>query len=165
MARIALYPGTFDPVTNGHVESARRLGAGRQGRRGDRRQSGKSPMFSLAERQKMIAAMIKALAEEGRMRGSSVTTFEGLAVEAARKAGATIIVRGLRDATDFDYEMQMAGMNAGDGAGAAARSFCRPRRRSATSPPRSSARSLALGGDVDAVRARRGRPKMIAGRR
>jgi len=72
---------------------------------------GKSPMFPLAERQAMVAAMIAGL---GKGDGDRVTTveFSGLAVTAARAAGATLLIRGLRDANDFDYEMQMAGMNA-----------------------------------------------------
>src|SRR5687768_16616489 len=69
----------------------------------------KRPMFPLVERKRMIEAVAKALlGAEGRVR---VTTFDGLVVDAARKVGAGIIVRGLRDAADFDYEMQMAGMN------------------------------------------------------
>jgi pantetheine-phosphate adenylyltransferase len=71
----------------------------------------KSPMFSLADRQAMISAMVKALPKKDEARVAS-TTFEGLAVKAAQKAGATLIVRGLRDANDFGYEMQMAGTNA-----------------------------------------------------
>jgi pantetheine-phosphate adenylyltransferase len=112
MPRIAFYPGTFDPVTNGHVDLLRQAVAV-----ADKVvvaigiNPAKSPMFTLAERQKMIAAMIKTLPTKDASRVAS-TTFEGLAVEAARKAGATMIVRGLRDANDFDYEMQMAGTNA-----------------------------------------------------
>jgi pantetheine-phosphate adenylyltransferase len=112
MTRIAFYPGTFDPVTNGHVDLLRQAVAV-----ADKVvvavgiNPAKSPMFTLAQRQKMIAAMIKTLPKKDASRVAS-TTFEGLAVEAARKAGATVIVRGLRDANDFDYEMQMAGTNA-----------------------------------------------------
>jgi pantetheine-phosphate adenylyltransferase len=110
MPRTALYPGTFDPVTNGHVdvlsvalaladEVVVAIGV----------HPSKQPMFPLAARKQMIAAAAKALpGAEGRVR---VTTFGGLVVDAARQARAGIIVRGLRDAADFDYEMQMAGMN------------------------------------------------------
>ena len=111
MARTAFYPGTFDPVTNGHLDVLRGALA-----LADRVvvavgvNPGKSPMFSLDERKKMVADMIRGLSgkDAGRV---SATTFEGLVVEAAAKAGASILVRGLRDASDFDYEMQMAGMN------------------------------------------------------
>ena len=112
MTRTAFFPGTFDPVTNGHVDLLRQALA-----LADRVvvaigiNPGKSPMFSLAERQAMIAGMIKALGKKYAARGATVA-FEGLAVDAARKAGATLVVRGLRDAKDFDYEMQMAAMNA-----------------------------------------------------
>ena len=112
MARIALYPGTFDPLTNGHVdvlggalaladEVVVAIGV----------HPGKKPLFSLAERRAMIADAAKTLgkAESARIRTIS---FDGLVVDAARQAGATLLIRGLRDATDFDYEMQMAGMNA-----------------------------------------------------
>jgi pantetheine-phosphate adenylyltransferase len=112
MTRVAFYPGTFDPVTNGHVDilaGALQLA--------DRVvvaigvNPGKSPMFSLADRKAMIGAMIDGL---GKAAVGHVTTldFSGLAVSAAKAAGATLLIRGLRDANDFEYEMQMAGMNA-----------------------------------------------------
>ena len=111
MTRIAFYPGTFDPVTNGHIdilEGAMALadkvvvGVGIN--------AGKSPLFTLDERLAMAEDMIAALGHTDGQR-ASVVAFDGLAVEAARKAGATMLIRGLRDASDFDYEMQMAGMN------------------------------------------------------
>jgi pantetheine-phosphate adenylyltransferase len=112
LTRIAFYPGTFDPVTNGHVDLLQKalaladkvviaIGVN----------PGKAPMFSLADRKGMIADLIKALPATDAKRVSSIA-FEGLAVDAARKAGATIIVRGLRDGGDFDYEMKMAATNA-----------------------------------------------------
>jgi len=109
--RIAFYPGTFDPVTNGHVDvleaalalaDAVVVGVGVN--------AGKTPLFSLTERRELLGLVIAALPQAARERVSAVS-FEGLAVDAARKAGAAIIVRGVRDASDFDYEMQMAGMN------------------------------------------------------
>jgi pantetheine-phosphate adenylyltransferase len=112
MTRTAFFPGTFDPVTNGHVDLLRQAL-----RIADRVvvaigvNPGKSPMFTLAERQAMLAGTIKTLGRKDAARVSSVH-FEGLAVDAARTAGADFIVRGLRDAKDFDYEMQMAAMNA-----------------------------------------------------
>jgi pantetheine-phosphate adenylyltransferase len=111
MALIALYPGTFDPPTNGHVDVLRgalafadevvvAIGV----------HPGKKPLFSLAERKAMIAAVAADIGNSAKTR-ISTASFDGLVVEAARKAGASVIVRGLRDAADFDYEMQMAGMN------------------------------------------------------
>jgi pantetheine-phosphate adenylyltransferase len=111
MTSVAFYPGTFDPVTNGHADILTgaldladkvvvAVGVN----------PGKSPLFSLKEREAMVAAMIKDLGRQDSRRVTAVT-FDGLAVDAAAKAGANILVRGLRDANDFDYEMQMAGMN------------------------------------------------------
>jgi len=110
MPRTALYPGTFDPITNGHLDIlAAALALADEVVVAIGIHPSKKPMFPLAERKTMIAAAAKALpGAAGRIR---VTTFDGLVVDAARKAGAGIIIRGLRDAADFDYEMQMAGMN------------------------------------------------------
>jgi pantetheine-phosphate adenylyltransferase len=110
MPRTALYPGTFDPVTNGHVDVlSAALALADEVVVAIGVHPSKKPMFPLAERKRMIEATAKALlGAEGRVR---VTTFDGLVVDAARQARAGIIVRGLRDAADFDYEMQMAGMN------------------------------------------------------
>jgi len=111
MTRTAYYPGTFDPVTNGHVDILRGALA-----LADRVivaigvHPSKSPLFTLAERQAMIGEVVAAFGS-GEAKRLETATFDGLVVDAARKAGATIIVRGLRDAADFDYEMQMAGMN------------------------------------------------------
>ena len=111
MARTALYTGSFDPPTLGHVDVVRRAC-----RLADRLviaigvHPGKAPMFSAEERADMLrAACGPVVAGEGT--SFEVTTFDGLAIEAARRAGATIIVRGIRDGTDLDYEMQMAAMN------------------------------------------------------
>ena len=112
MPRTALYTGSFDPVTNGHVALIAAAGAfcdklvvaiGVH--------PGKSPMFSVDERRAMVeASCAAALAGTGCM--LEVATFDGLAVVAARAHGATLILRGLRDGSDLDYEMPMAGMNA-----------------------------------------------------
>lgn len=112
MFRRALYPGTFDPLTNGHVdiiEKAARfcdevvvaIGV----------HPGKAPLLDAETRAMLIRQCCEGLIEDeaGRL---SVLTFAGLAVEAARAAGANILLRGLRDGSDLDYEMQMAGMNA-----------------------------------------------------
>jgi pantetheine-phosphate adenylyltransferase len=112
MSRTAFFPGTFDPVTNGHLDLiAQALRLADRLVIGIGVNPGKSPMFTLAERKAMLTAAVKTLGRKEAAR-VSVEHFEGLAVEAAKRAGATIIVRGLRDANDFDYEMQMAGMNA-----------------------------------------------------
>jgi pantetheine-phosphate adenylyltransferase len=112
MTRTLFYSGSFDPVTNGHLDVLRRAGA-----LADRVVAavgvhpGKAPLFSAEER---VAMLREAGEPVVRQAGAAfdVVTFDGLAVAAARAAGANAIVRGLRDATDFDYEMQMAGMNA-----------------------------------------------------
>jgi pantetheine-phosphate adenylyltransferase len=110
MPRTALYPGTFDPITNGHIDIlAAALGLADTVVVAIGVHPAKKPMFTLAERRTMIAAAAKAMPEAaGRVR---VTAFDGLVITAARKEGAGLIIRGLRDAADFDYEMQMAGMN------------------------------------------------------
>src|SRR5512139_3280161 len=112
MPRIALYAGSFDPVTNGHLDVVRHAA-----RLVDRLviaigvHSGKAPLFSADERLAMLDETCGPLAREAKCELACVT-FAGLVVEAARKAGATVLIRGLRDGTDFDYEMQMVGMNA-----------------------------------------------------
>jgi pantetheine-phosphate adenylyltransferase len=112
VTRTALYTGSFDPVTNGHLDVVRNAFG-----LADRLviaigvHSSKTPLFPAEERAEMLRAVCEPLARE---RGASVevVTFRDLAVEAARRHGATLIVRGIRDGTDLDYEMQMAAMNA-----------------------------------------------------
>ena len=108
MARIGFYTGSFDPLTNGHLDVLR-AGASICDRIvvGIGVHPGKAPLFSAAERENLIRTSTKSLNV-----AIDVVTFDGLAVDAAKKAGASVILRGLRDGTDFDYEMQMAGMNA-----------------------------------------------------
>ncbi|HUZ33680.1 MAG TPA: pantetheine-phosphate adenylyltransferase [Xanthobacteraceae bacterium] len=112
MPRIALFAGSFDPITNGHLDvvaSAARLV--------DRLvlavgiHPGKAPLFSPEERVAMLEEICTPIGRKG---GCEITctTFGDLVIAAARRAGATVLIRGLRDAGDFDYEMQMAGMNA-----------------------------------------------------
>lgn len=111
MTRIGFYSGSFDPVTLGHmdvIERAARLvdklviGIGVN--------PSKTPLFSDNERIAMLRAEVEPVsAETGTV--IEIVTFSALAVDAARQAGASVIFRGLRDGTDFDYEMQMAGMN------------------------------------------------------
>jgi pantetheine-phosphate adenylyltransferase len=111
MRRVALYSGSFDPPTNGHLDVIRRaaclcdelvvaVGA----------HPGKTPMFSAEERSCLVEQACRSIS--GLACSVSVLTFASLAVDVARKVGATVIIRGLRDGTDLDYEMQMAGMNA-----------------------------------------------------
>ncbi len=111
MKRVALYTGSFDPVTNGHVDvirGAMRLCDHLIAAIGVH--PGKKPLFSAQERADLLAAVCAADAAAAGCK-FSVVTFDGLAIDAARKAGAHVIVRGLRDGSDLDYEMSMSGMN------------------------------------------------------
>jgi pantetheine-phosphate adenylyltransferase len=111
MPRIALYPGSFDPVTNGHLDVVRHavglcdklivaIGVN----------SSKKPLFSTEERLDMVRAVLAPVAAKAGC-GFDATTYDNLTVTAAQKCGATIMIRGLRDGTDLDFEMQIAGMN------------------------------------------------------
>ncbi len=111
MARIALYPGSFDPLTLGHIDIARRAFAladtlvvaiGTH--------HGKVPVLDVSTRMALVEAEMAPLAAAagGRI---NVVTFDGLVVEAARTAKATLLIRGVRNVTDFDYEMRMSQMN------------------------------------------------------
>ena len=112
MPRIALYAGSFDPVTNGHIDVVRQAV-----RLADRLvlaigvHPGKAPLFSAEERLAMLQETCAPIAKEAGCELACVT-FDDLVVTAARRAGASVLIRGLRDGTDFDYEMHMAGMNA-----------------------------------------------------
>jgi pantetheine-phosphate adenylyltransferase len=110
--RVALYPGTFDPITNGHLDIIRR-GAKLVDRLvvGVAVNAGKGPMFDLEER----VAMVRAEAESSRNNLTTkieVRPFDGLLVHFAEEVGAQLVLRGLRAVSDFDYEFQMVGMNA-----------------------------------------------------
>ncbi|MBU6458946.1 MAG: pantetheine-phosphate adenylyltransferase [Bradyrhizobium sp.] len=111
MARIALYPGSFDPVTNGHLDVVRQA-AGLCDRLvvAIGTHPGKKPLFSVEERLAMVQMVFGPIATRA---GASLdcTTYDGLTITAAQKIGATFMIRGLRDGTDLDYEMQIAGMN------------------------------------------------------
>ena len=109
--RAAFYPGSFDPLTNGHLDVLMHafsvadrviVGIGVH--------PGKAPMFSFEEREEMLRHAVggagKALV--GRF---EVVSFQNLLTDAATAHGASLLIRGLRDGTDLDYEMQMAGMN------------------------------------------------------
>ena len=111
MPRIALYAGSFDPVTNGHLDVVRHaVGLADKLVLAVGVNPGKAPLFSAEDRIAMLQEVCGPLAKAAKCELACVT-FSGLAIEAAQKAGATILVRGLRDTTDFNYEMQMAGMN------------------------------------------------------
>ena len=112
MPRVAFYSGSFDPLTNGHLDVIERatslcdrlvVGIGVN--------PGKAGLFSTEERSALI---LEAAAPAMAKTGCELETvaFDGLVIDAARAAGAVFIVRGLRDATDFDYEMRMAAMSA-----------------------------------------------------
>ncbi len=112
MSRLAgFYPGSFDPVTNGHLDVIERacalvdvlhVAVGVHHR--------KAPLLSDPDR---LALLEKTVAPIASRTGTDirVAEFEGLMVEAARQAGASLVIRGLRDTTDYNYEMQMVGMN------------------------------------------------------
>jgi pantetheine-phosphate adenylyltransferase len=111
MLRTALYAGSFDPVTNGHLDVIRQAA-----RLADCLivavgiHPGKAPLFSAKERLDMIEEVGRPVAASAGCELRTMT-FAGLVVAAAREQGALLLIRGLRDGTDFDYEMQMAGMN------------------------------------------------------
>ena len=111
MPRIALYAGSFDPVTNGHLDVVRHAV-----RLADKLviaigvHPGKAPLFSADERLAMLVETCAPLARDAQCELTCIT-FADLVVETARKTGADMLIRGLREGTDLDYEMQMAGMN------------------------------------------------------
>lgn len=112
MKRTAFYPGSFDPPTNGHIDVLLQalalvdlvvVGIGIH--------PGKKPLFSFQERVELIGAAITEAVGTGDASRVKCIGFDKLAVDAAAAHGATMLIRGLRDGTDLDYEMQMAGMN------------------------------------------------------
>jgi len=109
--RVGLYPGTFDPVTNGHLDIVAR--AARMVDRlviGVAENIGKGPLFPAEERRELVAAECTAItARTGTP--IDVLGFDTLLITFARTIGAGVIIRGLRAVSDFDYEFQMAGMN------------------------------------------------------
>ncbi len=107
--RIAVYPGTFDPVTVGHLDIARRalnLCDRLVMAVGDNRN--KNPLFSVEERMSLIRESLQDMGIDGRV---TVTSYSGLTVHFAQQVGASLIVRGLRAVTDFEWEFQLALIN------------------------------------------------------
>jgi len=104
--RIAVYPGSFDPLTNGHLDIIRRAS-----RLFDRvlvavlENEGKSPVFSVPERMELIVRCTAGID------GVEVHSFSGLLVEFMRRANASVVIRGIRAVSDYEYELQMALMN------------------------------------------------------
>lgn len=110
-AHVGVYPGTFDPVTNGHIDIITR--AAKMLHRlviGVAENVGKGPLFPLEERLELVRAETAQIASHSGTE-IEVRSFSGLLVEFARSVNAGVIVRGLRAVTDFDYEFQMTGMN------------------------------------------------------
>lgn len=113
--RIGVYPGTFDPITNGHLDLIQRAT-----RILDRVvvaiavSDGKRPLFTIEERMEMVRKECAVLvrAGNGNMKRVEVRSFDSLLMHFVKQQGANIIIRGLRAVSDFDYEFQMAGMNA-----------------------------------------------------
>tara|TARA_R110002096_G_scaffold120232_3_gene260400 strand:+ start:1215 stop:1760 length:546 start_codon:yes stop_codon:yes gene_type:complete len=109
---IALYPGTFDPATKGHTDIITRAAAvvdklyvGVAGN------AGKGPLFTVEERVAMVQDEIDAMDDRKLAANISVAVVDGLLVHSARKLGVTVIIRGLRAVSDFEYEIQMASLN------------------------------------------------------
>ncbi len=109
--RIGLYPGTFDPITNGHMDVIQR--AARIVDHlvvGVARNAGKGPLFSSDERLELVRQELQPIIDQGY--SLEARTFDNLLMHFAEELGASVIVRGLRAVSDFEYEFQMAGMNA-----------------------------------------------------
>src|SRR5690606_38922581 len=110
--RIAVYPGTFDPITKGHRDIIQRAAL-----LFDKIiiaiavNAGKSPIFSLQERLQLVQHEVEALSIEKNIQNIEVQTFGTLLVDFAKQAGARILIRGLRAVSDFEYELQLVGMN------------------------------------------------------
>ncbi|MEN3791821.1 pantetheine-phosphate adenylyltransferase [Fulvimarina sp. MAC3] len=103
------FPGSFDPMTFGHLSILRQaLGCFDEVIVGIGVHAAKTPMFSFKERVDLIRRSLDA---DSLRSDIEIVSFDGLVVDAAAKAGASVLVRGVRDGSDLDYEMQMAGMN------------------------------------------------------
>ncbi|WP_196138832.1 pantetheine-phosphate adenylyltransferase [Aliikangiella sp. G2MR2-5] len=106
MAKVVLYPGTFDPITNGHMDLIQRAS-----KLFDRvivavaRSSGKNPLFTVDQRVDLVREVVKG------MPNVEVCGFSGLLVDLAKEKNANVFLRGLRAVSDFEYEFQLANMN------------------------------------------------------
>jgi len=110
--RIGIYPGTFDPITNGHADII--LRATKIVDRlviGVARNIGKGPLFSTKERVEIVQDEVDHLADAAARKRVEVRPYENLLMHFAMEQGATMILRGLRAVSDYEYEFQMAGMN------------------------------------------------------
>src|SRR5689334_17218219 len=110
--RVAIYPGTFDPITNGHMDIIAR--AARIVDRliiGVARNAGKGPLFSTEERVEIVREELEHHEDQDLKRRIEVRPFDNLLMHFAMSAHASVIIRGLRAVSDFEYEFQMAGMN------------------------------------------------------
>ena len=108
---VAFYPGSFDPITNGHIDVlVQALNVAPKVIVAIGIHPGKTPIFTFEERADLIRQSLSEVLPE-RAGDVSVVSFSNLVVDAARQHGAHLLIRGLRDGTDLDYEMQMAGMN------------------------------------------------------
>ena len=107
----AFYPGSFDPMTNGHLDVLiQALNIAPKVVVGIGIHPGKAPLFSFDDRASLIRLSLEEVMPD-RIGDIRVISFDNLVVEAAREHGSKVLIRGLRDGTDLDYEMQMAGMN------------------------------------------------------
>ena len=112
LERVGVYPGTFDPITSGHMEVIRRsLRLVDKLVIGPATNIGKGPLFSLQERIDIIKDDIEDFSAADKAR-IQIAPFDGLLIHFAREVGASVIIRGLRAVSDFEYEIQMANMNA-----------------------------------------------------
>ena len=108
---VAFYPGSFDPITNGHIDVlVQALNVASKVVVAIGIHPGKTPLFTFEERAGLIRQSLSGVLPE-RAGDVSVVSFSNLVVDAARAHDAPLLIRGLRDGTDLDYEMQMAGMN------------------------------------------------------
>lgn len=109
MPRTAIYAGTFDPVTKGHQDIIRRaLSVANRLVVGVALDTGKSPLFDLEMRTQLVKEEVAAMNANGAI---TVVPFQGLLVNFAREHGATLLIRGLRAVSDYEYEFQMASIN------------------------------------------------------